>query len=76
MVVKVSALNLCRDGAGQEFRYVFWITSGVMVNEKQKCESNWKRKKCLFAKTSKSNLSDKTYTSSKQFIFFQEFSFK
>lgn len=53
MVVKVSALNLCRDGAGQEFRYAFWMTSGVIVNEKQKCESNWKRKKCLFAKTSK-----------------------
>lgn len=44
MVANVSVLNLCRDGEAQKFRDVFCITSGVTMNETQKCESNMKRK--------------------------------
>lgn len=61
MVVKVGVLNPCGDGAAHKFRAVFCITSCVMENEKQKCESNWKRKTvCL--RRPQSNLSDKRPT--------------
>lgn len=45
MVVKLSALHPCRDGAAHKFRTVVCITSGVMVNEKQKCDSKLEKKK-------------------------------